>query len=184
MTDGIEEWFYFERNNRAGPISEEKLKDLFNQKKLTGNTQVWKAGLDGWIPLAKSGIAGIAATQMPPPISENLISNSIVWTIAFLPLVFLFANVVWLTLLCDPLSAQLYYETGKRLFGIIEQTVIYSVLCISDQRRLKKAGYDVDKLFPVAFVLPVYLFMRASALKQTPYYGFVWLVCFLVVMII
>ncbi|KAF7993906.1 hypothetical protein HCN44_011175 [Aphidius gifuensis] len=42
------EWYYNDDDKRAGPISLNELKDLYNKKKINHKTKVWAQGLDGW----------------------------------------------------------------------------------------------------------------------------------------
>jgi hypothetical protein len=54
-------------------------------------------------------------------------------------------------------------------------------LCLRDSEQLKRAGYSSKWMTIFALLLaPAYLFMRAQRLRQTPTYGFVWIVTFLV----
>jgi hypothetical protein len=59
-----------------------------------------------------------------------------------------------------------------------------TVLCFIDSRQLKRAGYNSDWLeFFALFVTPIYIFARAQRLDQTPIYGVVWIVSFIVSLI-
>jgi hypothetical protein len=49
-----------------------------------------------------------------------------------------------------------------------------------DAEQLKRAGYSSGWMTLFALLLaPVYLFLRAQRLRQTPTYGFVWIATFL-----
>lgn len=59
------------------------------------------------------------------------------------------------------------------------------MLCLVDTEQLKRAGYSSGWLTFFALLLaPVYLFLRAQRLRQTPTYGFVWIAWFIVTIIL
>ena len=51
------------------------------------------------------------------------------------------------------------------------------VLSLIDERRLRAAGHDTKKM-GAAWLVPVYLYKRATVLKQNRAYFIVWCVCF------
>ena len=55
-----------------------------------------------------------------------------------------------------------------------------NVLCYGDSAALKKAGHNTERFGFWAWLVPVYLFKRASALKQSQNYFIVWMLLFLV----
>ena len=60
-----------------------------------------------------------------------------------------------------------------------------ATLCILDEKQLKRAGYNSGWMTLFALLLaPVYLFMRAQRLRQTPSYGYVWIASFIVSIIL
>ena len=49
-------------------------------------------------------------------------------------------------------------------------------LCFGDERQLALAGHNTKNLQILAVLLaPVYLFVRAKRVKQTPIYGYAWI---------
>jgi len=50
---GLEQadWYYLESDKKQGPISVERVRVLYRQKKLTGRTKVWRKGKKKWTPL-------------------------------------------------------------------------------------------------------------------------------------
>ena len=55
-------------------------------------------------------------------------------------------------------------------------TVLLNIaLSIFDVRQLKKAGIDAGQFNSFAFFVPIYLWMRSKALKQSPAYFWVWI---------
>jgi hypothetical protein len=59
--------------------------------------------------------------------------------------------------------------------------LLNATLCLIDEQQLKRAGY-VDKWLTLFGILlaPVYLFLRAKRLRQTPTYGYAWVVSLII----
>jgi hypothetical protein len=55
--------------------------------------------------------------------------------------------------------------------------ILNIALSLLDERKLKKAGYQTSKMGS-AWLVPIYLYKRATTLKQNLGYFFVWLACF------
>lgn len=50
---GSEEWYYHDKEaKQIGPLSFEKMKNLFTEKTIFEKTQIWAAGMDKWMSLA------------------------------------------------------------------------------------------------------------------------------------
>ncbi|KZZ29387.1 hypothetical protein A3754_22835 [Alcanivorax sp. HI0083] len=47
-----------------------------------------------------------------------------------------------------------------------------------DEKRLEQSGIDTSKFKGITWLIPVYLYQRAQALKHNLAYFIVWLVCF------
>jgi hypothetical protein len=63
--------------------------------------------------------------------------------------------------------------------------IINAILCLWDERQIRKAGYaDGWLTFFGMFLAPVYLFLRARRLKTFPSYGIGWIASFLVAVVI
>ncbi|MNN23337.1 hypothetical protein D3C81_1367320 [compost metagenome] len=60
-------------------------------------------------------------------------------------------------------------------------TILNTILCIIDERKIKKAGYNTKEMLLWAiFIIPVYLFRRAHLLKQKSVYAIVWCITFVI----
>jgi hypothetical protein len=59
---------------KHGPLSEQEIKNLYAQKKITGDTKFIRQGMSDWIPLSRSGIINISAADdgLPPLQSQSL----------------------------------------------------------------------------------------------------------------
>lgn len=57
--------------------------------------------------------------------------------------------------------------------------------CLYDLGRLRRAGLQrLGPLLLSLLILPIYLFLRAHRLTQLPYYGFVWIILVLPVIVL
>jgi hypothetical protein len=82
------------------------------------------------------------------------VSNVLIWILAFIP------------------AIGALFEFGTLLF-----LVLNILLCILDEKNLKKAGYNTESLGSV-WLIPVYLYKRARYLKHSLAYFIVWCVAF------
>lgn len=62
-------WFYEQAGQPAGPVSEDALRTLVQQRHVAAHTRVWRDGLDGWTPLAEAlpHVLAPAAAAVPAP---------------------------------------------------------------------------------------------------------------------
>jgi GYF domain 2 len=172
-------WFYTDHGGQKGPISTAKLKRLIATNQIGKDTHVWRNGLKQWMPIHETelveGVGNVA-----PPIPTQFISNSIVWLVAFGPLIF---AVIDQEIKQNQISNALSTGDVRHLLvagpvglPFYVQTIVYSILCLVDAIRIERAGYSSGYMRPLAFfIVPIYLFVRASKLRQTPYYGFVFI---------
>ena len=149
------EWHYAYKGERLGPVSIAKIEQLVQSGDITRDTAVWKKGLANWCPAHETDINSLfSQSSAPPPMKGDDVSDTAVWVLAFVPLLGIFL--------------------GWWLF------FVNAALCCWDLRNLKKAGHDDKGMTVWALLLvPVYLFVRASRLKQKNAYAWVWLGIFL-----
>lgn len=175
------EWFFTENGQRKGPVTIADLLELLRAEKVNGDTPVWTRGLSGWQALRTTDL-GVHLQDAPPPVAPAHINNGLVWTLAILPIPYAF-----LTGISAIRAANNPYEDHTLLqllaFGL--PALLNAVLCLLDERQMKRAGY-ADKWLTLVGVLlaPAYLFLRASRLRQTPSYGFAWVVSFVLGLLI
>ena len=97
------------------------------------------------------------------------VSNKIVWVLAFAPIIG--------TFVAQAIAFGVGYPGSE--FPFI--TILLNVgLSIADEKQLKNAGHNTKGMGFWVFLVPVYLFVRASRLKQKPFYAIVWIVSFLI----
>lgn len=174
----VEDWHYVEKGAQKGPVSTEQLQAMLAAKTIGPETQVWRPGFSEWKAIRFTELSD-EVRDVPPPVAGEHVGNALVWILAFLPLVFgIFDAAI------DMENKRLAIRTislgfdAKQIpsipFGI--PFAINTALCLWDDRRLKRAGYNSRWMVLTALVLvPVYLFMRAKLLKQRPSYAITWI---------
>ncbi|MBN9049376.1 MAG: DUF4339 domain-containing protein [Rhizobiales bacterium] len=180
MTDTIStkgSWFYTQGGQRKGPVRAEDLRALLTAQTIDGETPVWHKGLKDWLPLHQSEI-GAMLPDAPPPVAAAQINNGLVWTLAVAPIAYLIIEVL--------IHAYQFSQPGddfpmsSALIWIIP-VATNCILCLLDEQQLKRAGYGFGWMtFFAVLLAPVYLFIRAQRLRQTPTYGYVWIASFIV----
>lgn len=156
------EWHYIEKSQRKGPATEAEIARLLADGNIDATTQVWNTGLPDWQPLAASELAHLVTSSSEPPrVPGSQISNSLVWLLAFCPVV---GGI--LTILLAPLA-----QGNESL--LLLTPALNILVCYADERRLTRAGYNTAKLGG-AWLIPVFLWKRASLLNQNKSYFWVW----------
>lgn len=61
-------WYYVDRDRRIGPLERSEMDRLVGTGEITGNTMVWREGMDGW-ELAGDHLA-TGKTSVPPPMPQ------------------------------------------------------------------------------------------------------------------
>jgi GYF domain 2 len=180
-TTNDEAWFYAEGGQRKGPVPADKLRELLAAQTIDGETPIWRKGLADWQPLRTTEI-GAQLKDTPPPIAATHVNNGLVWTLAVAPIAYMFVEVAILGYQFNhPYEDQTF---SSALIWLIP-ALVNGALCLLDEQQLKRAGYGSGWMTFFALLLaPVYLFMRAQRLRQTPTYGFVWIASFIVSIIL
>ena len=63
------DWYYVENNNSKGPFSESDMKGFIDSGVLTGNSFVWKTGMQDWQRLKNTELAGNERVHVEPSFS-------------------------------------------------------------------------------------------------------------------
>ena len=92
-------WHYIDNGRKQyGPFDSEQMVHLLNDKSISLNTKVWRAGIEGWVPFSKTELLHVVPT--PPPV----ISNIAAWFIALSPVFLIpfpwFISILILCILC------------------------------------------------------------------------------------
>lgn len=159
------DWHYEIGGVRTGPVNEDEIAKLISSNKLGRASFVWQQGMTEWLTLDKTAFSK-SFTSEPPPLAGAAISNTVVWWLAFAPLIGLFA------------AEFMAGATNKHPDSFWWVTLLLNIaLSIADEKKLKQAGYRTDQMGP-SFIVPVYLFKRAKILNQSNSYFIVWLLLF------
>ena len=168
-------WFHEENGQRKGPVSNVEMINLIKSAKLSYGSAVWKKGFPDWLKVENTELRIHLADVAPPPLSGEHVNNSIVWVLAFAPVIGLFLEyLVAMAVYDNQFAAQVAVKSGKCWFIAVGLNIGLSFF---DERRLKKAGHNTDKFKGWVWLVPVYLYQRAKHMKQNLAYFIVWLVC-------
>lgn len=168
LTNG---WYYSIRGERRGPLPANSILQLYQSGTIRQETLVWTQGFTDWISLSKSGLLHNAVIG-PPPVSGNAVNNTMVWWLAFMPIL---CSVI------EYLVAGMIGVGSKSLWFI---TIVLNIwLCTMDDKKLGSAGYDT-KSFGSTWLIPVYLFKRAKYLGPSYSYAIVWCVTFAILLLL
>lgn len=159
------EWHYELNGGRLGPVSEAEILSLISSSKLARGSYVWKKGMSDWAKLDSTEFSS-QFSDSPPPLTGDAIDNTLIWFLAFAPLLSVFV--------AEFLSA----ATHKSMSNFWWVTLALNIaLSIADETKLQKAGHITEKM-GAAWLVPVYMFNRAKVLKQNNAYFIVWVVLF------
>ncbi len=174
-------WFYTQGGQRLGPVSADKLRDLLAAQLIDGETPIWRKGLGDWQPVRATEI-GASLQDSPPPVAAAHVNNMLVWTLAFMPIAYVVIDAfIYGYRVNHPEADQTFLNSLTWMIPF----AINGGLCFGDERQLALAGHNTKNLQILAVLLaPVYLFVRAKRVKQTPIYGYVWIGTFLVAAIL
>lgn len=165
-------WYYEADGSRHGPVPSEKIRQFAqNNHTVYRFTKVWKEGMSEWRPADQTELSRFFAG--PPPLTGDSVNNTIVWVLAFAPIIGV--NI-------EAFFAAFLHARPSALFLItIGLNVILSLL---DERKLNASGHNTRALgLGQAWLVPVYLYKRAKALNQSLAYFIVWLITFALTLI-
>lgn len=163
----VAEWHYSTDGQRVGPIQETQVVALIQEGKITDQSLVWNKTLGDWQQILESRFADfVRDPNAPPPLTGMAVDNTIIWVLAFAPLLGL--------VLQGFLSGLTGISQGSLWFVTLLLNVATSY---ADEKKLKAAGHNTAKM-GAAWLVPVYLFKRAQVLKQNYAYFIVWCALF------
>ena len=64
------QYFYALNGQQTGPISLQRLTELFKQKQITGETLIWKQGMGSWTALNATPEYKQMEGTIPPPLPQ------------------------------------------------------------------------------------------------------------------
>lgn len=146
---------------------------------------VMRAPISGSPPTAPTPSAGSTDTMPPytPPVGQwpstsgpgvgapaphRAVDNTLAWTLAFAPLIFV---------LLDGILLAAGIGEAFAAVSVVVAVLFNIILSWADARRVRAAGFDVSAALAV-FLVPVYLFRRANRTGQKLAIPVVWCLCF------
>ena len=165
------QWYYSLGGQRIGPVSNAAITQLLAAGTINNGTFVWRAGFDGWIPISQTTLLRKIITK-PPPLAGAAVNNSLAWIIAFSPIVG--------RLLLHFIAGAINVNPTNLWLRVFLFSTLYTLLCGIDYSILKQAGHDAKNFGGWVFVVPVYLYKRATLLHQPLGYFVTWIICFFV----
>lgn len=165
---GFGGWYYVSGGKRIGPVEEAEFAFLYQQHKVDTDTLVWRDGAVDWLPLNQTDLVRLLPPdKRVPAVTGQGVNNTIVWILAFAP----FLGLVLQGFLAG------FTQSDVQNFWCAT-LALNLVLSFADDKTLEAAGHDTKKMGVSAFLIPVYLFKRATFLKQGNSYAWVWVICF------
>jgi hypothetical protein len=162
---------------RRGPLSHEEVIALIGDRKVNRDTLGWQPGFADWKPLSATLLAA-EFTQEPPPLHGKSVPNGLIWTLAFAPIIGDMIAVTAFYGTANALQIRIAEAAGTQAHKYWWITVVLNIgLSLWDEHKLRKAGYDTKKMGG-AWLVPVYLYRRATVLKHNLGYFFVWIASF------
>ncbi len=172
----VTDWFYAHNGVRSGPFPADEMRRLAQVGTITDDTLCWcnKFGTE-WKPCSQTElyISPSVDQALPPPLPVTQIRNVYAWIYAFVPLI-------------GAVIEEAFAQNGAA-FGPtylwIPYVISYGVLAGLDSRMIARSGNLPKGRLPNVwwFILaPVYLWKRASYLKQRKSYFWTWIVCFVI----
>lgn len=175
-------WFYEENGARRGPVTHEYIVSLIKAAKVGNGSLVWRMGFPEWLKVEDTELRVHLQATSPIPITGKHVNNTVVWILAFAPLIgMLIESAVAYAVNADDYAAEAAIAGNKYWFITL---VLNIALSYVDENRLEKAGYGTKAIKGMTWLVPVYLFKRAKALHQGLSYFIVWVVCFVVAMVL
>ena len=175
----VASWYYEDDGHRKGPVTDEVVIGLIRTRKITYGSLVWKSGFPEWLKVEDTELRVHLEGVSPPPITGKHVNNTVVWFLAFAPLIGLFLESMFAYAINSSDSVAEAAVSDNRYWFIT--LALNIALSYFDENRLMRAGYDTSKFKGLTWLVPVYLYKRAKALDQNLAYFVVWLVSIAIV---
>ncbi len=173
-------WFYEEGGQRKGPVSENEMIQFIKTSVISHGSSIWKKGYPDWLKIENTDLRIHLDDSIPPPLSGEQINNTLVWVLAFAPLIGYLLEWFVAGAMHGNLGAAIAMRNSKYWFITLGLNI---ALAYFDEKRLKKAGHNTDKFKGWVWIVPVYLYQRAKQTKQNLAYFIVWIVCFVLLLL-
>lgn len=174
-------WFYEVKGEKKGAIPESEMINLIESGAITYGTAVWKQGFPEWFKIENTDLKTYLNETSPPPLQGDNINNTVVWFLAFAPLIGYFLEFF--------IAGAIHGSEWKAEQEVSNGTYFYITLILNiglsyyDEKSLTKAGHNTDKFKGMTWLVPVYLFQRAKNLNQNMSYFAVWTILFILILL-
>ena len=172
-------WYYEENGSKSLALSELELINKIKLGDLTFGSHIWTEGMPNWQSLENTAFVKYLSRDIPPPIDENRVDNSIIIFMSWMPLISMVVQSIWSTIRVNENrfgssinSVILEFNSNGTTFIIISM-VVYTFLGYLDSRILKSAGHKHVNL-GYLFFIPVYIYKRSKALNQNHAHLITW----------
>lgn len=173
-------WFYESGGQRIGAVSTQDMIKLIRAGTLTHGAVVWKKGFPDWLVIEDTELRSYLDDLTPPPLTGMHVNNTVVWILAFAPVIGFFMQYFVAAFLTG--SAEVYDAVDAGSYWYVS-LIINIALSYWDEKRLEKAGISTERMSGWVWLVPVYLYQRTRALKHNLAYFIVWCVCFALTLI-
>ena len=152
-------WYYILDGERKGPVKLDSVIKLISSGTIMSDTLVWHKGLSTWKPAESTELSQFLLNT-PPPVKSQQISNKWAWALATVPIC---VNILLSCLgMTEPILS-------------ICIVVLNSIFTGIDISYLKRSGVRAGGwLYLGFFLIPIYLFIRASKTNKRYGYAIVW----------
>lgn len=180
-TETATPWFYEEHGQQKGAISEAEIIRLIQAGRVSYGSTVWKKGFPDWMKVENTELKSYLEEMAPPPLTGTQVDNTVIWILAFAPLIGLCLEYALAYSIYDnEFVANVAVASNK--FWVI--TLALNIgLSFLDEKRLQKAGHDTAKFKGWVWLVPVYLYQRTQNLKHNLAYFITWIVCFVLTLV-
>ena len=176
-------WFYESEGQRKGGVPEAEIIALIKEGKLTHGASVWCKGMPDWMRIENTDLRVHLDDSAPPPLTGEHVNNTLVWVLAFAPIIGFFLESIVAGIVYRGNEHLMEMAMANNKFWYI--TIALNIgLSFWDERRLQEGGLNTEKFKGWVWLVPVYLFQRAKALKHNLAYFTVWIVSIIFMLIV
>lgn len=169
-------WFYEGDGEKKEPVTEKEIGERIHAGTLTAKSRVWKQGFTDWKRVEETELNTYVDKSVPPVVQ---VKSVMVWLLALLPL---YGTIFYSFLIGFYQGFAGYGATYKGLFKVSLLYLVIGIpfyiwLLISDEKLIKKAGYQEKISRWTWLIAPLYLYKRAKLLNQNFLFLFVYFGC-------
>lgn len=154
-------WYYVESGAQVGPLTLDEVKVAISTGKITPSTKVW-LGEGDWTHASETLLSeffGVRESTTPPPLAGDDIDNKFMWILVTIPIIGAIIDLI----------------AGTILF--LPSIIANIALCMLDEKKLKAAGHSAPVHWSV-FIVPIYIWKRATLLSHKKHYFCAWVAAF------